>query len=676
MRNATVIDMFHFKKDGTLLRLTANVLLALLHFTVYMLLCAHTKLNPLKTGALFMTAYILLSVALELVCRRIAAKSAAAVPPESAEMLSEISLDIMGKLYLPVLICDGSGKIIWYNRAFSRIAGRSTPLYGLFLDSLTDITCEQIKAADCEEGGLFEVFDTPFAIKGYPFTTQGKPYLLSVWRDRSELCRAMQRIADEEVRIAYIVIDNLGELARFVHGEGRSVSAEVSGILTEWAESVGGLLQEYANDKFMFIFNHRYLADFAESRFAVLDRVHEIRIGEENLPVTISIGVADIGGTIAEKEACACSALDMALQRGGDQAVIKHQNGMDIYGGRTKTVQKRTKVRSRVLAEEVVSLISASSNVLIMGHRNADFDSLGACCGMARIAMYCGIKANIVANIDDPNLEKCFTKLLLLPEYKDIFLDAASALDKIRSDTLLVIVDVNNVRQFESAELYRNAHRVVFIDHHRKTEEFAEEPTLTYIEPSASSTCEIIAEMLETALPNGILEKEEADVMFAGIQLDTKQFTRNTGVRTFSAALYLRGEGANPVEANRLFRTDFEDFMRRARFEANIVIYRKEIAIAANDSSLAGGMDRIAAAKAADNLLTIDHVTASFALCRIGDVVHISARSSGSINVQIILEKLNGGGHYDSAAAQIAGGTLEGALERLKEAIDDYFNNN
>ncbi|MBQ4574876.1 MAG: DHH family phosphoesterase [Clostridia bacterium] len=667
--------MFQFKKDGATLRLTVSALLAVLFFTIYMLLCAHTRLNPLKTGALFIVLYIVLVVALELVCRYISTKSAGAVAPENADMLSEISLDIMGKLYLPVLICDESNKIIWYNRAFSKIADRSTPMYGMYLDSLAGITCEDIKAADNTQGGSFEVFEIPFAIKGYPFTTQGKSYLLSVWRDQSELHRALQRIADEEAGIAYIVIDNLGELAQFVHGKGRSVSAEVSQILAEWADSVGGLLQEYDNDKFMFIFNRRYLADFVESRFAVLDRVHEIRMGEENLPVTISIGIADISGTIAEKEAGACSALDMALQRGGDQAVVKHQNGMDIYGGRTKTVQKRTKVRSRVLAEEVVALISASANVLVMGHRNADFDSLGACCGMARISMYCGIKANIIANLDDPNLAKCFDKLLTLPEYRDIFVDSTSALDKIRSDTLLIIVDVNNSRQFESSEVYKNAHRVVFIDHHRKTEEFTEEPVLSYIEPSASSTCEIIAEMLETALPSGILEKEEADVMFAGIQLDTKQFTRNTGVRTFSAALYLRGEGANPVEANRLFRTDFEDFMRKARFEANIVIYRKEIAIAVSEADLSSGMDRIAAAKAADNLLTIDHVTASFALCRIGDVVHISARSSGAINVQIILEKLNGGGHYDSAAAQINGGTLEGALERLKEAIDEYMEN-
>ncbi|MBQ3074427.1 MAG: DHH family phosphoesterase, partial [Clostridia bacterium] len=379
-------------------------------------------------------------------------------------------------------------------------------------------------------------------------------------------------------------------------------------------------------------------------------------------------------GTMDEKEAVAHQALDLAMQRGGDQTVLKRRNNAtEYYGGRTKTVQKRTKIRSRIVATEVAQLMSKASNVLIMGHRFADHDSIGSGIGMARFAMnYCP-KVNIVVNIHDTNLKGIFKKLGGLADYKSIFIDGATAQNTITSSTLLIITDVNNVRQFEAPELYENISTVVIIDHHRQSAEYAIKPTITYIEPSASSASELVSEMLEQQLPPRSLLKEEAELLFAGIILDTKQFANNTGPRTFAAAHFLRSEGASPAEAQMLFRSDLQDFKREIKYETNAFIYRDIIAFSYIEED-ATQEDKIAASKAADRLLTLEGVLASFVLCRMGTTVHISARSSGTVNVQLITEKLHGGGHFDMAGAQVKDSTIKDTFVRLKEAVDQYLN--
>ncbi len=377
---------------------------------------------------------------------------------------------------------------------------------------------------------------------------------------------------------------------------------------------------------------------------------------------------------MGEKELAAHQALDLAMQRGGDQAVLKRRdNAVEYYGGRTKTVQKRTKIRSRIVATEVKNLIEKASNVLIMGHRYADHDSIGSGIGMARFAMrYCQ-KVNIVVNVHDSNLKGVFKKLGGLNEYKNIFIDGATAQDMITSSTLLIITDVNNVRQFEAPELYENISNVVIIDHHRQSAEYAVKPTIVYIEPSASSASEMVSEMLEQQLPPGTLLKEEAEMLFAGIILDTKQFTNNTGPRTFAAAYFLRSEGASPAEAQTLFRSDLNDFKREIKYENNAFIYRDIIAFSYMEEN-ATQEDKIAASKAADRLLSLEGVLASFVLCRMDQTVHISARSSGTVNVQLITEKIGGGGHFDMAGAQVKNSTLKETFNRLKEAVDQYLN--
>ena len=311
-----------------------------------------------------------------------------------------------------------------------------------------------------------------------------------------------------------------------------------------------------------------------------------------------------------------------------------------------------------------------------MGHKFADNDSIGACVGLARLAMTIKCEVNIIVNIHDANLKPAFAKLKGFEEYRYTFIDETTALNLISADTLAIIADANNPQIFESEAIYRNVYKCVIIDHHRKITEYAEEPTMTYIEPSASSTSELVAEMLEQYISPGILLKEEAELLLAGIYLDTKNFSRNTSARTFAAAMYLRGEGADPMESQSMvIKTSVEEFTKEAKFESNTFVYRNTIAISVVEDEVSVS-DKTAGAKAADRMLSIDGIAASFVIYRIGETIHISARSLGKINVQIILEAFGGGGHFDFAGAQVKNAGIKEVLIQLRKTIDEYFDVN
>lgn len=655
------------------LKLLVNVVITMSFFGAYIVLSKNEDTDPVRLGITVGLLYVTAVAAAGIIPRLVSGGLDPAAAGSTGSPLGSITLDVLSRLRQPVLICDENGKIIWYNRELTHRVGRRETLYGRGLETISDVSPAEIVAAESADGVDVEAFGTTFGVRGYKITSQNKNFILMLWYDKTELLSAYSRIADETTIVAYIMADNLDELMQYVQEKYRTASTEIESVLKAWADSVQGILKEYERDRYFFIFDACHLEQFIADRFDILDRVRDIRIGEDSLPVTISVGISGTLGSYAEKDRAARGALDMALQRGGDQVVVRTETGLEFYGGRSKTVQKKTKVRARVVANELAVLMSASSNTLIMGHRNMDFDALGACAGLARLAIFCGVRVNIIANEHDANLKKCFEKLKTLPEYKNMFVSAAEAQDMLSSETLLVIADVNNRTQYEAPEVAENSFKTVIVDHHRKTAEFKTQPAVAYIEPSASSSCELVAEILEQSIPVGHLPKSEADIMFAGILLDTKQFTRNTGTRTFSAALYLRSEGANPADAQSLFKTDLDSFLREAKFTNNVYIYRNIIAIAVSDGEDNTMSDRIAAAKAADKLLTVDGVAASFALCRIGETVYISARSSGGVNVQLILEKIGGGGHFDSAATQLKGEQMTEALTRLKVTIDEYL---
>lgn len=593
---------------------------------------------------------------------------------QTDSFIGSMTLEMMVKMPYPVVICSSDGKIAWYNSAFTERVG-SRSVSGHRFEDLLGKSITELKASD--NGTRLDYNDRIYNIKVYSVSSNKKKYFLTLWDDITEYKALEKKLEDDEIQVAYLLTDNIEELSQYTKDGVRSAANEVDKILKDWAEEAQGVLKEYQSNKYVFLFRAVHLNTFLEKKFDVLDRIRDVRVGESSFSLTVSMGVSNIEGTLNEKERIAQDALDMALQRGGDQVVVKSSKGLEFYGGKTQTVQKRTKVRSRVIANELASLISSSSLVLILGHRMPDFDCIGACLGIARLCNFCGVPFYIVTNEKDENFKRCYDRIKELNEYKDkmTFCNASEAQDLIGSDTLTVVVDVNNINQIEAPDIIPISHRTVYIDHHRKTAEFEETPLISYIEPSASSASELVAEILEQSLPSGTLTKEEADIMYSGILLDTKQFTRNAGVRTFGAALYLRGEGASPSDALTLFKSSLSDFVSEAKFESNVVVYRNCMAISCNDAADNTQSDRISAAKAADKLLTVENVKASFALCKIDDNIHISARSTGEINVQLILEKIGGGGHFDAAATKLSGSMNE-VLTMLKNAIDEYLTEN
>ncbi|MBR0302336.1 MAG: DHH family phosphoesterase, partial [Clostridia bacterium] len=568
------------------------------------------------------------------------------------------------------VIADVSdGSVIWFNKASSSALGSSAKLKGKRIYDVLSFDDEEHPDGTffTRTGG--RVFNTNVST----IEVKDKEYDLYSFYDVTELEETKALLASRDLVASFIMVDNLDELLRNEQEEYRVAAAKTEAILRAWAAEAGGILKEYQADKYIFLFEEEKFIEFKEKHFDVLDKIRDIRVGTGSIPITVSIGVGCTDGTFAEKEKAAQSALDMALQRGGDQVVVKNRDGsQSIYGGKTKTIQKKSKVRARIIANELLVHISEASNVLIMAHKRPDFDAIGACLGLARLCMFCGVPVNIVTDLSFGGIEKCLDRIKDEPDYKGVLISRESAMDLVDPDTLLIIADVNNRNVFEAPQLAEACEKIIIIDHHRKTAEFPKEPILTYIEPSASAACELVCEMLELSLPDELLLRSEADVMLAGILLDTNQFRKNTGTRTFSTALYLRDRGADIAAVQEFFKTSLDDYERENKFRTNVTIYREITAISVGEGE-GDGNDTIPASRAADRLLELDGIKASFVLIKIGDAIHISARSVGTINVQLILEGLKGGGHFDSAGAQIKGASMNEVVELLKESIDKYF---
>lgn len=587
--------------------------------------------------------------------------------PKVASVLSAAMLE----MDIPAVICPANAdRIIWHNKAADFLftgAKQETHFGQLFFH-----------VPGTGEGGARRLTCQNRIFQPSSVTAEGKDgkqYRITILHDITEQTAAEAVLRGKECAVGYVMVDNLDELLNYEQEDYRNASGKTEQLLRSWATAAGGVLKEYQQDRYIFLFEKSHLQAYMDSGFSILDDIRDIRIGESSISVTVSMGICAVGDSLAEKEKSAQAALDTALQRGGDQAVVRGDGALDIYGGKTKVPQKRTKVRARVIANELISRISIASNVLIMAHKYADFDAFGASVGLARIALFCGVPVNIVTDPDDTNLDRCRAWLADDPEYSSMFVSAQEALDFVKSDTLLIITDVNNPAQFEAPVLAEHCKNIVIIDHHRKTVDFDRPLLITYIEPSAAAASELVAEMLEQVLPGEMLLAHEADLMLAGILLDTNHFTKNTGTRTFSAALYLRSRGANVSDVQEFFKTELDEFQRELKFHSHVEIYRGVAAIAAASGECTV-RDKIPAAKAADRLLTVEGVKASFAILPIGDEIHISARSLGTINVQLILEELKGGGHFDSAGARMEGVTADEAIVLLKEALDRHLNDN
>ncbi len=644
------------------------VIAAVAVFLIYMLIVSVTSLSPVITGIVLLALY----------CVGVAVLTVVMKPKIDLEiresdlhpLLGEIMLSSMSQLLCPVIITSSDdGRIIWYNKEASHSFRKETSLRGAQLSKVFRFS------ENSDDGNFGKVFfgDRVFRAKLSPIEAGDKIYNMYSLVDTTEFEAAKDTLVKREPMIAYIMVDNLEEMLRQEQEEYRLAASSTETILRTWAAEAGGVLKEYQSDRYIFFFNRESFDRFVEQKFDILDRIRETRVGSGSIPITVSIGVSQTEGTLAEKEKSAQSALEMALQRGGDQAVIRNRDGVqDIFGGKTKTVQKKVKVRARVVANEILVKISEASNVIIMAHKRPDFDAFGASLGMARFAMFCGVPVNVVTDFSFGGIEKCLEWIKNEKDYKGVLVSREAALDLVTPETLLIIVDVNNPFAYEEPHLAESCNNIIIIDHHRKTAEFAKEPLLSYIEPSASATCELVCEMLEQVLPGELLLPKEADIMFAGILLDTNQFRKNTGTRTFSAALYLRDHGVDITAVQEFFKTSLDEYARENKFRRNIIRHRGVAVISACDET-GDTEDTIPASRAADRLLEIEGVKASFVVIKIKDAVHVSARSVGTINVQLILEQLRGGGHFDAAGAQIKESTVEEVVERLKAAIDKFL---
>lgn len=531
-----------------------------------------------------------------------------------------------------------------------------------------------------------------YLAKSYPHRSGGRDYHLVTFTAAEETLTLKQTCEDENTVVALIVLDNLEELAQYVRIDYREAEQEVERALRNFAAEIHGIFHEYERDKYILFFSQKEMASLVNSKFSeILSALENIRLGDSSVPVTISMGISALGSTLTIKERNAAQALDLALKRGGAQIVIYRDKPDDRYeffsGNRIKGLQKEDRISARVVSNYLCELIRKSGDVLIMGHSYPDFDSIGSCVGIAALARYLKKDVHIVVNRRAQNFIDCTPDLRALPEYRNAFIDGTTGMELKSTDTLLVLCDVSNTKIMEYVDIARTSFNTVIIDHHFKTTDSENlNPILTYVDPSASSASELVSEILEEALPKGELKKEEANVLLSGIMVDTKNFTRSVGARTFAAALYLRNMGANAEISNTYFYEQSGDYKAEVLFRKNLEFHKnhKEIAITCclpddieENPEIAGCDLRVAASKAADKLLTVRGVRASFALYpysgggKFG--VAISGRSDGSINVQEILELFGGGGHFDAAGASLEGFGVTSAVNALSALLDEYF---
>ncbi|MGI6717350.1 MAG: DHH family phosphoesterase [Eubacteriales bacterium] len=593
----------------------------------------------------------------------------------AGKSLAAHTFDFISEMSLPVLLCDGTGAISWYNAALESLYSDYKIKIGENVSTMGDGVVTVDKFNELKEQGkkhyTIKQGDKYYRITPYPIETMRKSFFLIIWSDVTDYENLYAEHLNSNVLVAYAVVDNISELTQGMQDRYREISAKIANVLSEWVSSMKGIIKEYERDKYIIFFEERHMSKLIDSKFDILDRVYEISETDENSPLTISLGVARLDGTLSEKEEAAKISLQLALQRGGAQAIVKTKTDTDIYGGKTKTLQKRTKIKSRMVATQLVSLVNKSSNVLIMGHINPDFDAIASGIGLARLVMYLGKDVKIITDFSNQSFNTFANMLTMIKDYDNIFVDKIYGQELLTPDTLVIITDVNNERILESPEIYKKAEHIAIIDHHRQTQEFNRKHDISYIEPTASSASELVSEMLELVLPPNTLYKEEAELLLAGILLDTQNFTRNVGIRTFSAAVYLRGEGANTGKAQSVFKYRLGEFKKLAEFEKNIIVFRKIFAITQYDLDNTPE-NRVIAAQAAERMLQIEGIKASFTLSLADDAIHISARSDGSVNVSLILEKLKGGGHFDSAGARLTGVSMKQALVMLREAIVEY----
>ena len=574
---------------------------------------------------------------------------------------------------LPMMVFDlATEDILWSSESFLQLTEQREGIFDAHLETVfPNISFHWLLEGKTEAPETVVWNHRTYRVFGGVSHPEGGRSALATtyWMDVTDTEEMRRTLELTRPVVAILMVDNYEDLMKATpEGKRSAVRAMLEEKLSQWSAGSEGMMLRYDRDRYLFVFEEKSFSDFAAKRFDVLDAVREVVAGE-GVAATLSIGVGRDADSFEALFKNASVALEMALSRGGDQAVVKDKLNFEFYGGRSKATEKRTKVKSRVMANALAELIDEAKQVYVMGHSYADMDALGAAAGVCAIVRKRGKKCRIVIDTENNAAHPMLRRLQALPEYQGAFLSGDDAFLRVQPETLLVVVDTNRPGRVESEPLLDACNRVAVIDHHRRGSSYIDKMALNYHEPYASSASELVTELLQYLIEPGDLLKAESEALLAGIVLDTKNFTNRTGGRTFEAAAYLRRAGADTADVQRMFQSDLQSMISRYDIIRRAELYHGDIAIAALDQEC----DRVIAAKAADEMLTLQGVRASFVLYRKDDGIYISARSLGEINVQVLVETLGGGGNSTTAGGQCSGMTVAEAKATLLRAIDKYF---
>lgn len=585
------------------------------------------------------------------------------------QMDREINLAERDSLYnfpAPAVILDADVTVIWYNQAFAEQIYSAGDPFGMAFTQLVSVDLQKAKSRG---GAVVGVGSKHYRIKATDTEKTGTTLSILYFEDVTEMMQIEAELRSTRPSVMLIMIDNYEDLmANAKESEKANVLVQLEKLFETFMSNSSGILKKLGTDRFIAILEEKQLSEIIEKRFKILDEARAITVAEK-LAVTLSIGVGKGASSMAESETLARQALDMALGRGGDQAAVKTDGGFEFFGGVSKGIEKHAKVKTRIIATALKELVENSDKVYIMGHKFGDLDSIGSASGLAGALQLMGHYVRVVVD-PDKNLANTLIERIKEEQGQDFYITPATALEDVNERTLLIIVDTHNKGYVESPELYNRSKHVVVIDHHRKTVTYIENAVIFHHEPYASSASEMVAELIQH-IPNiSKLPACFAEALLAGITLDTKNFVMRTGVRTFEAAAFLKKLGADTVSVRGLFASTIDSYQKKTRLVSSAEIYNR-CAIAVSESTTED--IRVVAAQAADELLNVSGVDASFVIHDNSGVINISARSMGAMNVQIIMEKLGGGGHQTMAGAQLDGITIDSGKSQLLEAIDAYI---
>ncbi len=588
---------------------------------------------------------------------------------------------LLEEMAVPYALCDEDGRILWLNDAFRQALSENKLLRKNITTLFTEVTkadlaTEEIAQVHASYGGrqfridLCPVFMEQVGGENHGILAGSKKMFAIYLFDETEILQYRQEVTDEKLVTGLIYLDNYDEALESVEEVRRSLlTALIDRKINKYIGGMDGVVKKLEKDKYFFIIKQKFMRQIQEERFAILEDVKAVNIGND-MAVTLSIGIGMNGESYSQNYEYARVSIDMALGRGGDQAVVKDAGKIQYYGGKSQQQEKATRVKARVKAHALRELMETKDRLLIMGHKLGDIDSFGASIGIFRIATSLNKKSHIILNEVTTSVQPMMERFLHNPEYpEDLFLNGAQAAELVDNNTMLVVVDVNRPSITDAPELLHMVKTIVVLDHHRQSSEIITNAVLSYVEPYASSACEMVAEVLQYIADDIKIRSAEADAMYAGIVIDTQNFTNQTGVRTFEAAAYLRRNGADVIRVRKIFRDNIAEYKARASAVTSAEIYRDAFSIGVCPAQ---GLQSptIVGAQAANELLDIKGIKASIVLTEYHEVIYVSARSIDEVNVQVMMEQLGGGGHRAIAGAQLKNVTIEEAKQRVKEAVD------